>query len=194
MMDMNDLNKGHAAMEPGALVVTGGGLQKDLWLNPSAWTLENQTLSTGHFSTNNHLGFYKVLKVVGYSLFDVLKTAGLNQEDAVITFISADDFTWQTTLGSLRTRVYHPHLTADVQQPAPPIIGLYVVQLYDSHEPVPLVTCKDLPLTEEDYDRQRPRIYFGQQPGNPADENQPFFVGNLVRIQVEGDRVMRLDM
>lgn len=186
MMDANEVNKGHAEQEPGALVVTGGGLQKDLWLNPSEWTLENQALTTGHFSTNNHLGFHKVLKVVGYPLFDVLKAAGLNQEDAVITFISADDFTWQTTLASLGTRVYHPYLAADVQHPAPPIIGLYVVQLYDSQEPVPPVIWQDLPLTEEDYDRQRPRIYFGQQPGNPGDDNQPSFVGNLVRIQVEG--------
>lgn len=186
MMDVNDVNKGHAAMEPGALVVNGDGLEKDLWLNPSEWTLENQALSTGYFSTNNHLGFHKVLKVVGYPLVEVLQRAGLTHKDVTITFISADDLTWQTTLRELQARVNHLQLTAHIQQPAPPMIGLYVVQLYDSQEPAPPVTWQDLPVTEEDYDPLRPRIYFGQQPGNPSDENQPSFVGNLLSIQVEG--------
>lgn len=186
MTDANDVNKDQCAMEPGALVVSGTGLQKDLWLNPSEWVLENPLLSIGYFSTNNHLGFHKVLKVVGYPLFDVLKMAGLNQEETTITFTSSDDLSWQTTLASLRTRVCHPDLTADVQQPAPPMIGLYVVQLFDSQKPTPPVTWKDLIVTEDDYDPLRPRIYFGQQPGNPSDDNQPSFVGNLLRIQVEG--------
>lgn len=175
-------------IEPGALIISGKGIQEEVWLNPSDWHLNNPDMTSRYYSTNNHLGYHKILKVVGYDLLQMLELAGWNkEEDLAISFQSSDGLYWDEKIHSLQHRFCYPNLTEVSGLLVPPMIGLYVVQLFDSQSPEPPVQWEDRTINESDYDHQRPRLYKGQSVGNPSDDNQPSFLGNLVRIVVGED-------
>lgn len=173
--------------EPGSVVVSGTALKRPVVLNPSQWTLANPHFHEAFFSSNNHLGFHKIWRVKGYSLLELLQAgdATVNPQLA-ITFFASDGLTYQSSLGALTDRYYYPGLTLTNETRVDPVIALYAAAMFDNQVPQGPVQWTPRPLTEEDYDRQRPRLFMGQQKGDPSDDNQPWFLGNLVKIEVNG--------
>jgi hypothetical protein len=171
--------------EPGALLITGSGLRKEIVLNPSEWTLDNPGFVDAFFSSNNHFGYHKIWRVKGYDLFRLLAEAGFHELPEIsITFVGGDNFTHKETLKSLRSRRCFPDFTTGSDEPSKPIIVLYSALMFDAQDPQMPVFWEPRPLTEADYDRQRPRLMMGQRQDDPGDDNQVFFVGDLVRILV----------
>ena len=172
--------------EPGALIITGDGLEKQLVLNPSEWQLNHPQWIERYYSSNNNLGFHKIWLVKGYDLGSLLKEAGLKGGgDYLITFESADGVTYSEKWSSLQRRYYFSDLTTDTGQFIGPLIGFYRKEVFDAIEPQPPVYWQSQELTASDRDPQWPRLYMGQQQDHPSDINQPMFLRELVRIVVE---------
>jgi hypothetical protein len=175
--------------EPGALLITGTGLERDLVLNPSEWRLNQSAFTEKMYSSNNNFGFHKIWKVKGYDLMALLQQAGLKTDrDYPVTFIASDGVTVTQTVSSLNNRYYYAGLTPEKEQRVVPMIGFYRAELYDSLDPQPPVSWNQRRLTEQDKDDRGPRLYVGQQQKNPSDVNQPFFIRDLMRIVVGEER------
>ncbi|MEN1759675.1 MULTISPECIES: hypothetical protein [Anoxynatronum] len=175
--------------EPGALIITGDGLENELVLNPSEWQLNHPWWTERYYSSNNNLGFHKIWLVKGYDLGSLLKEAGLKtDEDYLITFESADGVIYSEKWSSLQNRYYFSDLTTDTGQLIGPLIGFYRKEVFDAIEPQPPVHWQTQELTASDRDPQWPRLYMGQQQDHPSDINQPMFLRELVRIVVGQER------
>ncbi|MDW7672096.1 MAG: hypothetical protein SCK57_03840 [Bacillota bacterium] len=171
--------------EPGALIITGDALEGELVLNLSEWKLDNPDFVDALFSSNNHFGYHKIWRVKGYDLYRLLAEAGLREvPGTTVTFVASDGFSYTETLESLTARCCFPDLTAGSEEPAMPMIVLYSALMFDEQDPRPPVFWKARPLTEADYDRQRPRMMMGQRKDDPSDDNQAYFVGDMVKIVV----------
>ena len=177
------------ALEPGGLLITGTGLAKDLALNPSQWQLNSPDFVQRLYSSNNNLGFHKVWRVKGYDLLSLFRQAGMVEgKDHTITFVSADGLSISFPLSDLQNRFFFSDLTPTSSVKAMPVIGFYRKELFDAIEPQPPVSWQEEALSDGDADPQWPRLYLGQQPNNPSDVNQPFFIRELVRIVVGEER------
>lgn len=176
-------------LEPGGLLITGTALEKDLVLNPTQWQLNSPDFVQRLYSSNNNLGFHKVWVVKGYDLLNLFRQAGMVEgKDHTITFVSADGLSINFSLSDLQNRFFFSDLTPGSGMKVMPVIGFFRKELFDAIEPQPPVTWQEEALSDRDADPQWPRLYLGQQPNNPSDVNQPFFIRELVRVVVGEER------
>ncbi len=196
-----------SASEPQPLlVITGTGLEQDIYLYEADLAFNNPRMVEYYYSSNNNWDFKSILKVRGFDLLELLDQYGegnLKEGDWPLTFISRDGlvipqllpggdyFPFPMTISTLQERYYYSDLTLASEERVDPMIGIYRASLYNNNNPQPPVSWDDRELTEGDMDNYNNpplRLYFGQARGNIEDRNQPFFNRELIRIVVGAER------
>lgn len=168
--------------------VTGTGLKEDVLFNKS----DDKEMTESYFSSNNNYDFHKIWKVKGYELLDFIggrENLITDDLDPPIFIEAEDGYTVNFRLNDLYNLYYHPDFTADSAAQVDPMIGFYRKELFDvqKEELNPPVVWEDQDLTEEDYDKDSPRLYIGQKRGDVHEINQSKFIKKVARIVVGGD-------
>jgi hypothetical protein len=173
------------------LVITGTGLQQDVFLAAADLRFNNPTLVERYYTSSNNWDFHKIWKVKGFDLFNLMGAENLKTDrDYPVTFQAADGLKYTETVSSLKSRCYHPEFAAAGGKPVGPLIGVYRQAVFEpNYQGLPgEVSWADRQLTAGDRDDRAPRLYLGQKQGNPSDRNQSLFVRDLVRIVVGEER------
>lgn len=173
------------------LVITGTGLQQDVFLAAADLRFNNPALVERYYTSSNNWDFHKIWKVKGFDLFNLMGAENLKTDrDYPVTFQAADGLKYTETVSSLKSRCYHPEFAAAGGKPVGPLIGVYRQAVFEpNYQGLPgEVSWADRQLTAGDRDDRAPRLYLGQKQGNPSDRNQSLFVRDLVRIVVGEER------
>ena len=172
------------------LLITGSGLEKDVFLYESDWlNFDSPEMVIRYYSSNNNFDFHKIWKVKGFDLLALLEEGKLKPEkDWDITFVARDGLEFAMRMSTLQDLYYYCDLTLESAEAVGPLLGFYRTELYDSNKPDPPASWDDPELTKTDLDEHAPRLYMGQKQGDISDRNQPFFVRELVRILVGEER------
>ncbi len=180
-----------AAGDDPVLVITGTGLEQDVFLYESDLAFDNPAMEERYYSSNNSHNFRSIWRVKGFDLLALLDQFGggnLKEGDWPIKFMASDGLSLTFTISQLQDRYYYPDLTLDSEEQVDPMIGIYRAQLYNVVNPEPPIEWEDRDLTAADRDGDAPRLYLGQTQGDTSDMNQTSFVRNLVRIVVGEER------
>jgi len=180
----------HAQSQP-VLTVTGTGLHQDVLIYEGDWS--NYTEVVRYYSSNNNFDYHKIWKVKGYDLFELLGAQNLKtDQDYEVTFVAADGAPVTRKISELQSQYYYPQFTVESGQLVAPMLGFYRAALYEPDfqgRPDPdEIIWEDRELTEADRDANAPRLHMGQAAGQVSENNQSFFLRDLVRIVVGEER------
>ncbi|WP_238442406.1 Ig-like domain-containing protein, partial [Desulfofalx alkaliphila] len=179
-----------AQAEP-ELVITGTGLKEDVYLYQSDWLdFDNEDFIERYYSSVNNWNFYKIWRVRGWDLIDLLGEDNLKEGNWSIRFTASDGLSMAWTIDDLYGRYYYPEFSTDDGVQVGPMIAAYRAALFEPNyagKPSE-IEWEDRELTEADFDHEHPRVYMGQPEGEPEFKNQPFFIRKLVRIVVGEER------
>lgn len=150
----------------------------------SEYEIEEKT-----YSTNNSLGFHKIIKVKGYDLLDVMGKDKLEEgKNYKLKFVSSDGFEIEKTLEELTNGYFFNDFTEESKEIIEPMIAQYTKELADFPEAeleAP-VQWEDMDIDEEDLDKSFPRLVFGQT--NVDDMNMSQWakeVEKIIIVEVE---------
>jgi sugar lactone lactonase YvrE len=181
-----------AAREQPVLVITGTGLERDLFIYQSDFDFNNPDMVERYFSSNkNAPEHHKIWKVKGFDVFSLLNSAGLiDGTDWNVTFKASDGFTLSWSISALESMYWHPDFTAESAERVLPVVGIYRAELFSKliTEFTPPASWDDRALTTADLDTHPPRLFIGQAQGQISDRNQSKFVRSLVRVVVGEER------
>ncbi len=145
------------------LVITGEGVENDVIIRADDWS--KYQLREAHYSTNNSLGFHKIVKTKGYDLFDLIGASNLKRDkDYSVKFTCADGFEFSKTISELENTYYYPDFQDKNKVKSIPMLAKYtaVIADYPKNNFNPPITFTDRSLTEEDLDKDSPKLVFGQ--------------------------------
>ena len=143
------------------LIITGTGVENEVIITSGDWTQYQMVERT--YSTNNSLGFHKIVKAKGYDLFDLLGKDLKTDKDYAVKFTCSDGFEFTKTISELKNAFYYSDFTPAGKQAVMPMIAKYTKVIADFPKNVfaPPVTWTDLPLGEGDLDKDFPKLIFG---------------------------------
>lgn len=145
------------------LLITGTGINEEVIITEADWS--KYSMVEKIFSTNNSLGFHKIVKAKGYDLFELIGTDNLkNDYDYEVKFTCADGFEFTKTIIELKNTYSYNDFTEKTKSNVSPMIAKYNAVLADYPKDVfaPPITWSDRELTEKDLDRDFPKLVFGQ--------------------------------
>lgn len=176
------------AAEP-ELTITGTGMEKEILISTGDWAKYKLVERT--FSTNNSLGFHKIVKTKGYDLFELIGNGLKTDKDYTVKFTCSDGFEFTKTISELKNAYYYSDFTLDSKATVMPMIAKYTKVIADFPKNIfaPPVTWKDSPLTETDLDKDFPKLVFGQT--GIDDMNMSKWGKEVVKITV-GDEIVKV--
>lgn len=165
------------------LTITGSGIKEEVSIGEADWS--KYKLQERTYSTNNSLGFHKIVKVRGYDLFDLIGKDNLRSDkNYSLKFISSDGFEISTTIDELKNTYYYSDFTETSKKPSTPMIAKYTKVLadYPQNKFQPPIKWQDKPIGEDDLDKGFPKLSFGQTAID--DMNMSKWARDLVKIVV----------
>ena len=168
------------------LVITGTGMNEEILISTNDWAKYKMVERT--FSTNNSLGFHKIVKAKGYDLFDLMGNGLKTDKDYTVKFTCSDGFEFTKTISELKNAYYYNDFTEGSKDSVMPMIAKYTKVLADFPKNVfaPPVTWTDAPITEENTDKDFPKLIFGQR--DIDDMNMSKWGKEVIKITV-GDEI-----
>ncbi|HOK49424.1 MAG TPA: hypothetical protein PLM18_04555, partial [Sedimentibacter sp.] len=176
------------AAEP-ELIITGTGLEEEIVITSGDWSKYNMVERI--YSTNNSLGFHKIIKAKGYDLFELIGKGLKTDKDYNVKFTCSDGFEFTKTISELKNAYSFTDFTLNSKQTVMPMIAKYTRVLADFPKNVfaPPVTWTDSPITETDLDKDFPKLVFGQT--DIDDMNMSKWGKEVVKITV-GDEIVKV--
>ena len=146
----------------GELLITGSGVNQELLISSADWSKYNMVERT--YSTNNSLGFHKIVKAKGYDLFDLLGNNLKTDQDYPVKFTCSDGFEFTMTVSQLKDAYYFKDFTETSKEPIMPMIAKYTLVMADIPQNIfsPPVNWTDIAISEKDLDKDFPKLVFGQ--------------------------------
>ena len=106
------------AAEP-ELIITGMGVEEEVVISTNDWAKYKMVERT--FSTNNSLGFHKIVKAKGYDLFDLMGNGLKTDKDYTVKFTCSDGFEFTKTISELKSAYYYNDFTVGSKASVMPI-------------------------------------------------------------------------
>lgn len=169
------------------LVITGTGVYEEVVISENDWA--KYEMVERHYSSNNSLGFHKIVKVKGYDLFNLIGEGNLKTDkDYEVTFTCSDGFEIKKTISELKGTYFFKDFTEAGKEESRPMLARYSKELveFPKNKFSPPVTWTDQPLTEDDLDRAFPKLVFGQN--HIDDMNQSNWGKEIVKITIGEER------
>lgn len=169
------------------LFITGTGINNEVKI--SSQDFANYTLIERIYSTNNSLGFHKIVKAKGYDLFELIGDDNLKKDkDYAVKFTCSDGFEFTKTISELKNAYYYQDFTLQSQKQVNPMIAKYtsVIADFPLNTFSPPVTWEDKALTEQNLDKDFPKLVFGQT--NTNDMNMSKWGKEVIKITVGDER------
>ncbi len=145
------------------LLITGTGIYDEVIITESDWS--KYPLIEKVYSTNNSLGFHKIVKTKGYDLFDLIGKDNLkNNIDFTVKFTCSDGFEFTKKISELKNTFSYNDFTEKNKTNILPMIAKYTAVLADFPKDIftPPISWTDRELTEKDLDKDFPKFVFGQ--------------------------------
>lgn len=169
------------------LIITGSGVYEEVRISSTDW--EKYSLVEKTYSTNNSLGFHKIVKTKGYDLFEIIGENNLKTDaDYAVKFTCSDGFEFTKTISELKNAYSYNDFTENTKSKASPMIARYTTVLADFPKDnfVPPVTWTDKAISEENLDKDFPKLVFGQT--SIDDMNMSKWGKDIVKITVGDER------
>lgn len=169
------------------LVITGSGVNSEVIVTANDWS--KFPLVDRFYSSNNSLGFHKIIKVKGYDLETLIGKDNLKSDlDYTVSFLCADGFKFEKKLSDLFLVYTYSDFTENSKELVKPMFGKYKAVLgdYPKNTFSPPVSWSDRDLTENDLDNSFPKLVFGQK--NIDDMNMSQWGKEVIRITI-GDEI-----
>lgn len=169
------------------LTITGIGLNKDVAITSGDWS--KYKLSEEYYSTNNSLGFHKIIKVKGYDLFELMGENNLKKDkDYIVNFTCADGFKFTKSISELKNTYYYKDFTEASKEKAKAMIVTHTTVLADHPKNTfkPPIKWSDRAITEKDKDNAFPKLTFGQV--GIDDMNMSSWGKEVIKITVGDER------
>lgn len=169
------------------LTITGIGVKNDVVIKAGDWS--KYTLSEEYYSTNNSLGFHKIIKAKGYDLFELIGKDNLKgDKDYIVNFTCADGFKFTKTISELKNTYYYKDFTEGSKVKARPMIVTHTSVLADYPKNVfaPPIKWTDKAITDKDKDPAFPKLTFGQT--NIDDMNMSSWGKEVIKITIGEER------
>lgn len=173
------------------LTITGEGVYEDVIITENDWS--KYQLKNDFYSTNNSLGFHKIVKTKGYDLFDLIGEKNLKtDEDYLVTFVCSDGFEIKRTISELKESYHYKDFTEKSKEAVSPMIAKYSRTLadYPKNNFNPPIRWEDRELIESDIDNAFPRLVFGQK--NIDDMNMSQWGKEVVKIVVGDEKTKEI--
>lgn len=145
------------------LMITGSGVNNDVVITAVDWSKYN--VVERFYSTNNSLGFHKIVKAKGYDLFELIGEDNIKSgSDYNVKFTCSDGFEFTRLLSELKNANYYSNFTDESKTIVLPMIAKYTSVLADFPKDVfaPPINFTDKEITEADSDSGFPKLVFGQ--------------------------------
>ena len=168
------------------LLITGTGVIDDVSITSSDW--DDYSISEKIYSTNNSLGFHKIIKAKGYDLFELIGEKNLKTEkDYIVLFTCSDGFEFTKSISELKNAYCFNDFTIKSKLNVSPMIAKYTSVLADFPKDnfVPPVSWTDKEITEGNLDKDFPKLVFGQT--SVDDMNMSKWGKEVVKVTV-GDK------
>ena len=165
------------------LLISGSGVKEEVSISQSDWSKYKPVERV--YSTNNSLGFHKIVKAKGYDLFDLIGSKNLKtDQDYKVKFISSDGFEITTTIGELKNTYFYSDFTKASKKASTPMIARYTKVLadYPKNKFNPPIKWEDKAIEEKDIDKGFPKLTFGQT--SIDDMNMSKWAKDVVKIVV----------
>lgn len=171
------------------LTITGTGVEEEIVISSSDLAKYNMVERT--FSTNNSLGFHKVVKAKGYDLFELVGNGLKTDKDYTVKFTCSDGFEFTKTISELKNTYYYSDFTLGSKKAVMPMIAKYTKILADFPKNIfaPPVTWIDAPITETDLDKDFPKLIFGQT--DIDDMNMSKWGKEVIKITI-GEEIVKV--
>ncbi len=171
------------------LTITGAGVDEEIIISSSDWS--EYSMVERIFSTNNSLGFHKIVKAKGYDLFELIGKGLKTDKDYVVKFTCSDGFEFSKTISELKGAYYYSNFTLNSGETVLPMIARYTKVLADFPKNVfaPPLAWADAPISETDLDKDFPKLVFGQT--DIDDMNMSKWGKEVVKITV-GDELIKV--
>ncbi len=169
------------------LVITGTGMKDEVIISSGDWSKYKMIERT--YSSNNSLGFHKIVKAKGYDLFELIGAGLKTDKDYSVKFTCSDGFEFTNTLSELKNVYYFSDFSLGTKETVMPMIAKYTKEIADFPQKTfaPPVTWTDMPITEADFDKGFPKLVFGQT--DIDDMNMSKWGKEIVKITVGEDLV-----
>ncbi len=177
------------AAAPVDLTITGTGVIKDVAITAGDWS--KYKLSEELYSTNNSLGFHKIIKAKGYDLFELIGNDNLKKDkDYVVHFTCADGFKFTKTISELKNTYYYKDFTEASKIKARSMIVTHTTVLADFPKNIfnPPIKWIDKAITDKDKDDGFPKLTFGQI--DIDDMNMSSWGKEVIKITIGEERVV----
>lgn len=146
-----------------SILITGTGVNHEVNITSSDWSKYKLTERT--YSTNNSLNFHKIIKAKGYDLFELIGTDNLKTDkDYEIKFTCSDGAEFKKTVSELKNTYYYSDFTENIKSKSSPLIAMYTTVIADFPKDSfnPPIKWEDKAVTENDIDKDLPKLVFGQ--------------------------------
>jgi len=173
------------------LMITGSGVNNDVVITAVDWSKYN--VVERFYSTNNSLGFHKIVKAKGYDLFELIGEDNIKSgSDYNVKFTCSDGFEFTRLLSELKNANYYSNFTEESKTIVLPMIAKYTSVLADFPKDVfaPPINFIDKEITEADSDSGFPKLVFGQI--SIDDMNMSKWGKEIVKITVGEDSKLSL--
>ena len=171
------------------LLITGIGVNKDVVIKAGDWT--KYKISEEYYSTNNSLGFHKIVKSKGYDLFDLIGKDNLKiDKDYIVNFTCADGFKFSKTISQLKNTYYYKDFTEASKVKARAMIVTHTTVLADYPKNVfaPPIKWSDKAITDKDKEKDFPKLTFGQVAID--DMNMSSWGKGVIKITIGEERAL----
>ena len=168
------------------LLITGTGVNDEIAITSLDWS--KYSLAEKTYSTNNSLGFHKIIKAKGYDLFQLIGADNLKTDkDYTVKFTCTDGFEFTKTLSELKNTYYYSNFTEASKIKVLPMIAKYTQVLADFPKDsfAPPVAWTDQVINEDYIDKDFPKLVFGQT--SIDDMNMSKWGKKVVKITVGDD-------
>jgi hypothetical protein len=176
------------AAEP-ELIITGTGVEEEVVISSGDWS--KYKMVERIYSTNNSLGFHKIIKAKGYDLFELMGNGLKTDKDYSVKFTCSDGFEFTKTISELKSAYYFSDFTLESKQAVMPMVAKYTTVMADFPKNIfaPPLTWTDIPITEKDLDKDFPKLVFGQT--DIDDMNMSKWGKEVIKITV-GDEIVKV--
>ncbi len=175
------------------LLITGTGVNEEVSI--TSWDWSKYSVSEKIYSTNNSLGFHKIVKTKGYDLFSLIGENNLKTDkDYVVKFTCSDGFEFTKTISELKNTYYYSNFTEASKVKVLPMIAKYTQILADFPKDsfAPPVSWVNQSINEEKTDKDFPKLVFGQT--SIDDMNMSKWGKEVVKITVGDEKKIVSDL
>ncbi|WP_326906660.1 hypothetical protein [Sedimentibacter sp. MB31-C6] len=169
------------------LIITGTGVKEEVLISEKDWV--KYTMVERTFSTNNSLGFHKIIKAKGYDFFELISDNLKLDKDYTVKFTCSDGFEFTKTINELKNSYYYSDFTLESKEVVMPMIARYTTVMADFPKNIfsPPVSWTDIDIIESDLDKDFPKLLFGQT--DIDDMNMSKWGKKIIKVTVGDERV-----